>query len=204
MICLDGVVIFLVTHLVNIMEKIMKKTTIVTIGLMATIFLSNIVSADDDYKKGYKNNLNLATPTQLYTQECASCHMGYQAEFLPKKSWIKLMDNKSLEDHFGTDAILEEEDRKAILDYLLKNSSDAKPVGKYYRKFANSIGYFSTPIAISELPKFKKEHDDIPKRLIIQKDVKTIANCMACHTDAKEGWYRENNIIIPNYGKWDD
>jgi nitrate/TMAO reductase-like tetraheme cytochrome c subunit len=142
------------------------------------------------------------TSKALYIQECASCHMAYQAEFLPKRSWVKLMDN--LSNHFKTDASLEQADLDKIKNYLVSNASDSKRSYGEMAEFANSISKNSTPIAISEIPKFKREHRKIPERFVTQKEVRTFANCTACHTDATQGTYRERNIKIPNYGRWDD
>ncbi|QOP43992.1 cytochrome C [Sulfurimonas sediminis] len=141
----------------------------------------------------------------LYINECGSCHMPYQPQFLPKKSWIKMM--KNLDNHFKTDATVEPEDYKNLKDFLLKNASDSKEskrVGKYYRKIANSIPKHKTLLRISNAPYFQKEHREFPKKYITQKEVKSIANCIACHKDAEKGTYQERSIFIPNYGRWDD
>jgi mono/diheme cytochrome c family protein len=141
---------------------------------------------------------------ELYRQECAACHMAYQPEFLPKRSWKKMMSDKALQDHFGTDATLEESDRQKIAAFLEANSADSKATGKYFRKIARSIPDRATPLRISETPYFKKEHREIPRRLITQTEVKSIANCAACHRTADKGYYGERDIVIPNYGRWDD
>jgi len=170
------------------MKKIIFSTfTILTLGV--TLFAAN-------------NKEVYTSQNTLYKQECASCHMGYQTEFLPKRSWIKMMD--TLENHFGVDATFDKDDEKKVREYIISNASDSKRTYGEIAKFSRSISSQSTPLAISEIPKFKKEHDEVPKRLIIQKDVKTISNCMACHTDAKQGLYKERNILIPNFGRWDD
>ncbi len=184
----------------------MKRLLILAIAI-TTVFLF----ADDDekmYKKRYKNN-ELSTnqdtkAAKLYKNECGSCHMAYQAEFLPKRSWVKLMKQKSLEDHFGVDATLDEADRAEIEKFLVKNAGDNKRVYGEFKEFIESINKSFTPIKISEVPYFKKEHRKIAKKWIKQKEVKSIANCAACHTKAQSGDYDDDNIKIPNYGKWDD
>lgn len=146
---------------------------------------------------------NLESNKELFINECSSCHMAYQAPFLPKRSWNKMMDN--LENHFNTDASLAKEDNKKVRDYLVNNASDSQ--NKFYgeiAEFAHSIPSSQTPLAITEIPKFKREHREVPKRLILQKEVKSLSNCTACHSDANKGWYNERNIKIPNYGRWDD
>ncbi|WP_457605472.1 diheme cytochrome c [Nitratifractor sp.] len=142
---------------------------------------------------------------ELYRQECSSCHMAYQPQFLPKRSWSKMM--KSLADHFDTDASLDEEETRKITQYLMDNASDSpngRRVHKDIRKIARSIPRDSTPLRISEAPYFKKEHREIPRKYVRQKEVKSFANCTACHRKAERGDYSERTLIIPNYGRWDD
>lgn len=131
--------------------------------------------------------------TALYTKECGSCHMAYQPSFLPKRSWDKTMD--TLNNHFGTDATLDPADHKTIQSYLAANAS------KNNRK-SDMKG--AVAIRISETPHFVREHREIPNKLILQPEVKSFANCNACHTKAESGSYREREIRIPNYGRWVD
>ena len=93
--------------------------------------------------------------------------------------------------------------QKKIEEYLIKNAGESA-VYKHYRKIINSISKTDTPLRISETKYFIKEHREIPKRLIEQKEVSSISNCNLCHTTADKGEYRERGINIPNYGKWDD
>lgn len=145
-------------------------------------------------------NLSFANEA-LYQKECGACHFAYQSELLPKRSWEKMMVN--LADHFKSDASLDVADNKAITDYLVANSGESASY-KYYIKINNSISKSETPLRISETPYFIKEHRQIAKKLITQKEVGSIANCNACHRSADKGIYSERGIDIPNYGKWDD
>lgn len=142
------------------------------------------------------------TQKELYNKECATCHIGFQPQFLPKRSWNKLMDN--LSNHFDTDASLSKDSLNKIKTYLEENSSDSKSLHGEAAKFAQSIKKDSTPIRISEIPKFQREHKEVTTKMIEQKEVKSISNCIACHKDANEGTYRERNIHIPNFGKSKD
>lgn len=139
---------------------------------------------------------------QLYTNECSSCHFAYQPGLLPARSWIKIMDN--LQNHFKSDASLDQKDVETLREYLVKNSSDHAMGYKRSRKITEYISKNSTPIRISETPYFKKEHRELKEYMIKQKEVKSISNCTACHTTAKKGIYSEEYINIPNYGRWDD
>lgn len=172
----------------------MKQT--VKVGFLVGVIGAFAFASDHGSRQGIQSF------NQVYVNECASCHMAYQPEFLPKRSWNKMMD--TLNNHFEVDASLAKEDETIIRAFLNKNASDSKRVYGEIGEFADSIGRYATPLAISKLPKFVREHDEIAPRLIAQKEVKSLANCNACHQDAKEGLYRERNILIPNFGRWDD
>lgn len=139
---------------------------------------------------------------QQYINECGSCHFAFQPGLLPQKSWIKIM--KNLENHFQTDASLEKKDKEYLKEYLIANASDKAMSYKRSRKITKSIRYSNTPIKITEVPYFKKEHRELSTKMINQKEVGTLSNCTACHTTASQGVYKERYINIPNYGKWDD
>ena len=165
---------------------------------LAILSLSTIVIADDDYGKGPD-----VAPVinQLYADECGSCHFAYQPGFLPSRSWQQVMDN--LDDHFGENAELEDNDHQAILSYLAKNAGDHSNYRRA-KKFMRSIRSGQTPIRISKVPYFVHEHDEIPKRIIQKEDVRSLSNCDACHQRAHQGSYKERELNIPGYGRWDD
>lgn len=168
--------------------------------LLIPLILICWVFADEDY---YKNSSGVAPVNdEVYMNECASCHFGFQAGLLPKRSWVKMMGG--LEDHFGTDATVSKEDHEYLLTYLVDNAADNVSGYKRSRKMNASILPYDTPLKITEVPYFKKEHDEIPQRLITQKEVGSLSNCAACHTTAQKGVYSERAIKIPNYGRWDD
>jgi hypothetical protein len=49
------------------------------------------------------------------------------------------------------------------------------------------------------------EHDDITSKMVIgNEQVRSFSQCDACHTRAKQGSFREHEIHIPGYGRWDD
>ena len=155
----------------------------------------------DSYFWGSKKGV-APVEDKFYEKECASCHFAYQPGLLPSKSWVKVM--KGLDDHFGTDASLDAEENKKILDYLVENSAEKFTNYKRSRKINKSIRSDETPIAVTDTRYFIKKHRKIRKNLVTQKEVGSLANCMTCHTTADKGSYSERYINIPNYGKWDD
>lgn len=109
---------------------------------------------------------------------------------LPKKSWEILMSD--LENHFGDDASLSVEDTKNILDYLLKNSAETSTM-QASLNFLNSIGDKDI-IAMSQTDFWKRKHKEIPEELFSHPDIKSKANCKACHTDIEKGLLENENI----------
>jgi polyferredoxin len=139
---------------------------------------------------------------KLYKQLCGECHMAYQPQMLPKRSWKKMM--KTLADHFGTDASLEPAEKERITRYLMLHAGDNMHFFGKASKFALSVPPSKSPLRISETPYFIKEHREIPKWAVEQKEVKSFANCVACHPGAERGNYSERQIRIPNLGRWED
>lgn len=161
--------------------------------------------ANDDYKKLYEErreqcftNPNNLKSDPFYIKICGSCHMAYQPELLPRRSWKKIVE--TLNDHFGTDATITADESRMILEYLMDNAADRKRVGAHFRALAGSIKKGDVPLRITSTPFFVKTHSELAKEQIQQPDVKSIANCNACHKKAKQGDYRKRNINIPNYG----
>ena len=139
---------------------------------------------------------------QLYIKECGSCHFPYQAGLLPANAWNKMMVN--LENHFDSDASLNETDFQTLVKYLNDNSAEKNMQYKRSNKIVSSIKAGQIPDSISTTPYMIKKHKDIRKDLITQNEVKGLFNCMACHTTANKGIYGEKDINIPNFGRWKD
>ena len=151
----------------------MKKTVLIISLGMSVAFAGSVAPADN----------------AQYQKECASCHFGYQPALLNKASWEKVMGN--LSDHFGTDASLGKVESAQILSYLVNNAGSGK------------ITANNTSMQITKSPYFIKEHRKISAKLIDQKEVGSLANCLACHTTADKGNYSERAIVIPNHGRWE-
>jgi len=140
----------------------------------------------------------------LYQESCGECHFAYQAGLLPARSWQKMMLPKSLEDHFGENAELPEEDRVAILNFLVENAADTSGY-KRSVKIVRSLRDDETPLKISDVPYIKRKHSEIPARMINGNNkVRMLSNCNACHTKAAEGSFDDESVYIPNFGYWDD
>lgn len=120
-------------------------------------------------------------------KECGSCHMAFSPQFLPRRSWQKLV--ATLSDHFGENASLAEAQRRAVLEYLLANASDGPRGGNEGRKFGASIPSGQTPLRITEVPRWIREHQKVRADKWSDPTVKSKANCVACHKTAEQGIY---------------
>ncbi len=121
----------------------------------------------------------------LTKKECGSCHMAFQPQFLPARSWARMMDE--LSDHFGEDASLPAETAATIRSYLMANAGDSarNDVG---RKFMRWVARDGTPQRITENPAFLREHR-FPEAVWKRPEVVTKSNCPACHLEAERGLY---------------
>lgn len=123
-------------------------------------------------------------------KECGACHMVFQPELLPQRSWRKIMD--SLPDHFGEDASLSEAVRAEITDYLIANAGDVSG-SREGRRFAASIKGGQTPMRISEVPRWVREHKgEVRQSAWSDPRVRSKANCVACHRGAAAGSYDDD------------
>lgn len=179
------------------MKKIIMALSLVILGF----FVINL-NAKERYYGGYGGRGVAVVPNELYTKECASCHFGYQAGLLPSSSWQHIM--KTLNQHYGTDASIDESDRVKIENYLVQNASETS---NYRRsvKITRSLQQGTLYTSLTQIPYLQRKHRKIDKRLIEQKEVRSLARCAACHREgAERGEYSKRTVNIPNYGAWRD
>ena len=119
-------------------------------------------------------------------EECGSCHLAFPPSMLPARSWQRMMGG--LKNHFGDDASLEPELATKITDYLVANAAD-NAGQRRGEKLIRGVDANSAPLRITELPKWVREHRKVPDWEWRHKDVRTRANCVACHADAERGYY---------------
>jgi len=113
--------------------------------------------------------------------ECGDCHISYQPQMLPQRSWRRLLDG--LGDHFGEELSLEGDSRQEVLRYLLDNAADVS-TQKQARKFLRDLGSGDDPIRITDA-------------------------CEVCHTKAEQGLYDDDDgLRVPGPGgtwrRWED
>jgi hypothetical protein len=128
----------------------------------------------------------LSDPATL--KECGACHMAFQPQLLPMRSWQAIMGH--LDSHFGEDASLPETTRGAIERYLVAHAGDA-PGAAGRRRYLSGIAANAVPLRITETPFWRGAHEEIPVASFASSGVKTRSNCTACHQAAATGQYGE-------------
>lgn len=94
-----------------------------------------------------------------------------------------------LSNHYGSDASLDPDTEKVILDFLLQASmANRLPV---------EGGSPGNPPRITETRWFLKKHDDISASTFKRPNIGSAANCSACHRDAEKGDFDEDRVKIP-------
>ena len=187
-----------------------KEVTIMKIPLILIAFGGALLlalswdvtsSEDEEHYLPRSSELN-PIKNERYVAECASCHIAYPPGLLPARSWQKIMSN--LNDHFGEDASLDAATVSELTRYLSDNSAD-NSTARFAKKVQRRLSEDETPLRITELDFFKREHDELPVRLYRDNPkVGSLSNCNACHTRAEHGSFREREINIPGFGRWDD
>jgi len=121
-------------------------------------------------------------------KECSACHIVFPPQMLPARSWKALLGK--LGSHFGEDATVADPDRHAIVDYLTAHAADGSATnggGKYLRGIAAN----TTPLRITATPYWLRRHDEVSPARFKSPQVKSAANCAACHKGAAQGFFSE-------------
>jgi cytochrome c peroxidase len=151
-----------------------SKRSIFCAFLASGLCWSGLAIADDHF-------YTATDPT--WKSECGSCHIAYPPQLLPASSWRALMSG--LDKHFGSDASLDPQTAAGIAAFLEKNAGRDRSLSR-------------TPaLRITETRWFVHEHDEVPDRVWKNPQVKSAANCTACHVGSDEGDYDEHSIRIP-------
>jgi hypothetical protein len=152
----------------------MKRTSLFVVILLSAV--AGSVFAEKE---------RFAATNQALREECGSCHVAYPPNLLPAASWKAIMAD--LPRHFGVDAGAEPPKAREIEQFLTANAGrrDARgPGGKPL-------------LRITETRWFLDEHDEVAPSDWKRPQVKTAANCGACHTGADRGDFSEHGVRIP-------
>lgn len=150
---------------------------------LATMFLAVAALAVPASAEGLKVK---PVTHEATLKECSACHMAYQPQFLPTRSWEALM--KDLGNHFGESAALDPAVTSDITAYLTANAADA---GGKKNRLLRGLDDNVTPLRISEMPWWTRAHNELSPKAFKRAGVNSPANCIACHKTADTGYYSE-------------
>ena len=123
-----------------------------------------------------------------YASACGDCHLAYPPALLPAGAWTVLMSG--LDAHFGTDAQLDEAARARVADWLRGHAA---------------TGRRATAIAsdgrITRTARFTRKHRAVGESVWRSPDVRTPANCAACHPRADQGDFDDDDVRVPGHGR---
>lgn len=135
----------------------------------------------------------LAMPVnQTYQAECGACHWPYHPSLLPRSSWVQIMNR--LDDHFGEDATLPQDQVQEIATYLNAYAAEA-----WDTEAANRLAAVSAEEStrITKSPYFVRKHSGIDPAVFERRGIRSRGNCVACHQDANTGRFDDHAIAIP-------
>ncbi|MES9964180.1 MAG: cytochrome C [Candidatus Sedimenticola sp. 20ELBAFRAG] len=194
-----------------------RKTALIMVFVCGGLFLcaGMAMGDDDDHDSGHEGehgffsgmfreeHENVPNPkSDLYSEECGSCHFPYQPGLLGEKAWLQVMAN--LESHFDENAELADDERIAILNYLQENAASRSDNVLPVRATGNRSGT-NNSLRITQTRYFKYEHSEIPLSMVKENPgVNSFSNCDSCHQKADQGLYDDDYVRIPGYGRWDD
>lgn len=97
-----------------------------------------------------------------------------------------------LSSHFGEDALLDSTEYQTVLAYLLAHSAETS-TQEMSVKIMQSLQNRDI-IAITQTPFWKQTHRDISAEVFKNENVKSRANCKACHSDVEQGMIEDGAI----------
>jgi mono/diheme cytochrome c family protein len=126
-------------------------------------------------------------PTQVperYASECAACHVAYPPGFLPAASWQRILSG--LERHYGSDASMDAASVQQIGHWLKQHSASGRRAQEA-----------PPQDRITRTDWFVREHRKIAPALWQHPQVRSAAQCQACHVQAAQGRFDERQIRMP-------
>lgn len=160
-------------------------------ALLGIVLLGATVAATaQPSKRDVGPNTNAA-----YEKECGGCHFPYQPGWLPERSWKRLMG--SLGSHFGDNAEIAAPQRTALLEYLTAGAADRGADNIRSRDVMAAITPGDTPISLTRVLYVGGIHGGFLDPAFRGKpEVKTLAQCPACHQQAARGQFSHVNYTV--------
>lgn len=136
-----------------------------------------------------------ATKPTLWTEQCGSCHLAFPVQFLPARSWQRMLLEQ--DKHFGDDLGLSADKLAALRDFTRLGVAEPQWAGMMFQA---SIAADASTQRITETDFWLHRHRRIAKERFNSDKVAGKHDCEACHADAWSGIFLPRLIQIPEVG----
>jgi len=127
-----------------------------------------------------ESSMRASAEWKSYEAVCGSCHLAFPPNLLPASAWQKTLG--SLDNHFGQNANLSSAAAAQLKGFLTAWAGQPKP---------------NSPLRITRTNWWLKTHDRIDWAVFERANVKSAANCRACHARAERGDFRSQDAKLP-------
>jgi len=185
-----------------------SKPTLALVSIVAVLLLFEAgFSVADDYFEHHEKERNeyhgkkhhgdkraaQIVVNSMYTEACGGCHWAYAPALLPSRSWENIL--AALNDHFGNDVVLTDQQRKLVYDYVIANAADTSNL-KIGRRISHSLAG-AIPGRIVDVPYIVRKHRKIDQSTFSRKSIGSLSNCIACHPSAPSARFDDDDVTIP-------
>jgi hypothetical protein len=118
----------------------------------------------------------VVAPTMV--QECTECHMFYPPNLTTQKTQLEIL--KNLQNHYGTDASLED----ATLVTITQETMNLAPLQSRF-KFDKDT-FLTSNQSITTTSRWKHDHEELGDDWFKKNKIKK-TNCKECHTGIESG-----------------
>ncbi len=151
----------------------------VTLAVIAVADMVSSAARSDTEPPGPLEPGDAGAPAEL--QQCGDCHMVFPSRMLPSRSWAAILSG--MDNHFGEDAAIPKNDLDKIRDFLTSHAADSPDATPLERHYLSALVPTSTPLRITATPWWNQMHADFNFEGARHSQVKSAANCLACHKD---------------------
>jgi len=129
-----------------------------------------------------------------WQESCGECHLAYHPSLLPVRSWEKMFAEQ--QEHFGEDLALETNLLQTLTTFARDHAAETLPTEPAW-KISHSIPVAQAPLRITETEYWKMKHHEIQEDVWKYPNIRSHANCAACHWDAAQGTFEDGAMRIP-------
>ncbi len=151
----------------------------VTLASIAVVETVSSAARSDTEPPGPLEQGDAKPPAAL--QQCGDCHMVFPSRMLPSRSWAAIL--AKMDDHFGEDAAISKDDLDEIRNFLTSHAADSPDATPRERHYLSALLPSSTPLRITAMPWWNQMHADFNFEGAKHSQVKSAANCLACHNN---------------------